>query len=70
MDSKELTVELVRNGLSIPEAANRIGIGKKAFYSKMKGESQFKLCEIQKLKSLLNLSAGRICEIFFADEVS
>ncbi len=70
MDSVELTVELMRNGLSIPEAANRIGIGKKAFYSKMKGESQFKLCEIQKLKTLLNLSTERIGEIFFADEVS
>lgn len=67
MNSKELAAELARNGLSIPEAANKIGIGKKAFYSKMSGESQFKLWEIQRLKELLALSMERINEIFFAD---
>lgn len=65
MNAKELTVELIRHGLSIPEAANRIGIGKKAFYSKLRGESQFKLCEIQRLKELLSLSMERTSEIFF-----
>lgn len=67
MNSRELSAELARHGLSVPAAANMIGIGKKAFYSKMKGESQFKQSEIKKLKELLSLSNERVSEIFFAD---
>ena len=67
MNKTELDVELVRKHLSIPRAANAIGIGKKAFYAKVKGESQFKQIEIQKLKKLLDLSDERVSEIFFAD---
>ena len=67
MNATELTVELARNKLSIPKAANMIGIGKKAFYSKMKGESEFKQSEIRSLKRILNLSDERVSEIFFAD---
>lgn len=67
MNTNELAAELARNGLTIPAAADRIGIGKKAFYSKMKGLSQFKQAEIRKLKELLGLSDERTMEIFFAD---
>ena len=67
MDTRELAAELARHGMSASEAAERIGIGKKAFYSKMKGESQFKLCEIIALQDLLSLTAERVTEIFFAD---
>ena len=67
MNKTELDIELARSHLSIPKAANAIGIGKKAFYAKVKGESQFKQVEIQRLKKLLNLSNERVSEIFFAD---
>ena len=70
MNSNELNAELARNNLSIPKAAEAIGIGKKAFYAKMNGESQFKQTEIAKLKRLLNLSDERVGTIFFADWVS
>lgn len=70
MNTNELAAELARNGLSIPAAANRIGIGKKAFYSKMKGLSQFKQAEICKLREILALTDERTMEIFFADSVS
>lgn len=70
MNSNELSAELARNKLSIPKAADAIGIGKKAFYAKMNGESQFKQNEILKLKKLLNLSDERVGSIFFADVVS
>ena len=50
--------------MSIPAAADQIGIGKKAFYSKMKDKSQFKQAEIKKLKELLSLSNERVSEIF------
>ena len=67
MNKTEMYVELARKHLSIPKAADAIGIGKKAFYAKVKGTSQFKQIEIQRLKKLLNLSDERVLEIFFAD---
>lgn len=67
MNSNELNAELARNNLSIPKAAEAIGIGKKAFYAKMNGESQFKQTEIMRLKKLLKLSDDRVGAIFFAD---
>ena len=67
MNANELNAELARNKISIPKAADMIGIGKKAFYSKMKGESEFKQSEISSLKKLLGLSDERVSEIFFAD---
>ena len=41
MNASELSAELARKNISIPKAADMIGIGKKAFYSKMKGETEF-----------------------------
>ena len=67
MNANELSAELARNNLSVPKAADAIGIGKKAFYSKMKGETEFKQSEIKGLKKLLNLTDERVNAIFFAD---
>ena len=64
MNGSELAAELARNKLTIPKAAKAIGIGKKAFYAKIEGKSQFKLVEIQKLKELLSLSDERMMQIF------
>lgn len=66
MNSNELRAELARSGLSIPQAADKIGISKKAFYCKLDGPSEFKQSEIKALKKLLSLSDTRISEIFFA----
>lgn len=65
MDYNELKSEIVRCGLTIPKAADLIGIGKKAFYQKMRGETQFKQKEIRDLKNLLSLSDERVNELFF-----
>lgn len=70
MNENELRAEIARVGLSIPKIADRIGIGKKAFYCKLSGETQFKQNEIKQLKNLLNLSPDRVSEIFFNDNVS
>lgn len=70
MNRKELAAELARNNLTVPKAANAIGIGKKAFYDKLEGRSEFKQTEIWKLKLLLSLSDERMLEIFFAGDVS
>lgn len=67
MNANELRAELARNGLTVPQAAERIGIGKKAFYCKLDGTSEFKQGEIKALKQLLSLDDSRVSEIFFAD---
>lgn len=67
MNESALRAEIARNHLSIPALANTMGIGKKALYAKMKGESEFKQSEIKKLKSVLSLSDDQIIQIFFAD---
>lgn len=51
MNSDELRAGLARNKLSIPKAADAIGVGKKAFYAKISGKSQFKQNEIQRVTS-------------------
>ena len=66
MNANELRAELARSGLSIPQAAEKIGIGKKAFYCKLEGTSEFKQREIKALKQLLSLSDTRVSDIFFA----
>lgn len=67
MNANELRAELARGGLSIPQAADKIGISKKAFYCKMEGTSEFKQSEIKALKQLLSLTDTRISEIFFTN---
>lgn len=68
MNSNELRAELARNKLSIPKAADAIDIGKKAFYAKISGKSQFKQNEIQRLKMLLHLTSERVVDIFLPSE--
>lgn len=70
MDANKLREKIVENGYSIPKIANKIGIGKKAFYEKLCGKRQFKQKEISSLKRFLFLSSEDIMSIFFADTVS
>ncbi len=65
MDYNALKAEIVKCGLTIPKVAEIIGIGKKAFYQKMRGETQFKQKEICDLKRALSLSDERVIELFF-----
>lgn len=64
--TEKLTGLLAEKSISFPKAANSLGIGKKAFYCKMRGESQFKQKEIVSLKNLLGLSDAELIDIFFA----
>lgn len=70
MNSKELKVEMIRNDISIPKLAEKIGISKKAMYSKISGQSSFNQREISAIADVLELSNERLCEIFFKDLVS
>lgn len=67
MNERELAAELARKGLSFPAAAKLTGMGKNAFYRKMRGESQFRQREMKRLKEILELTDRRISEIFFED---
>ena len=66
MNTGELRAEIARNKLSIPKLASLIGIGKKAMYAKIKGESQFKQEEIRSIKNVLGLTDEKTAIIFFA----
>lgn len=68
MDYNELNSEFAKKGLTIPRVAVMIGIGKKALYQKMRGETQFKQNEIRDLKNILTLSDDRVIELFFCPQ--
>ena len=70
MNVDELRVELARRNISIPELADKIGIGKKSLYQRFKKETQFKQNEILKIKEILHLSNERVMEIFFSPNIS
>ena len=61
----EFKAEIVRNGLSTDEFCEKIGMKRRTFARRMQ-EGNFGLDELHKIKSVLNLSAERMVEIFFA----
>ena len=70
MNYDDLNAEIARCGLSIPKLADKIGIGKKALYSRMRGETSFNQAEIAKISKVLNLDGNKILSIFFNSQVS
>lgn len=70
MKSNELKAEITRCGLKIGEFADLLNISRSALYRKMKGETEFKLIEIQQAKELLHLSTAQTMAIFFDYEVA
>lgn len=70
MNENELKAAIVKRGYTNQQIAEKIGISKTALYRKMKGEVQFRLCEITSIIKELNLKEAEINTIFFADKVS
>lgn len=70
MNPARLKVEIERHGMSVPKLASKIGIGKKAMYQKMRGETQFTQREIGAIAKELDLKKDGLLAIFFADVVS
>lgn len=70
MNEKELMASIARNGKSIPKLATEIGIGKKAMYKKIRGETQFTQREISAITKVLHLCKDDMMTIFFGDLVS
>jgi len=65
MNENALKAQLVRKGYTYETISKEIGISKNALWKKITGKNDFKLPEIQKLKSILNLSEDDFNEIFF-----
>lgn len=70
MKSNELKAEIIRNGFSVKKIADAIGVKESTFYRKLRGDTQFKQCEILALKLTLDLSNDDINDIFFTPQVS
>ena len=67
MNPNELKAEIVRDNMSIPTLAKKLGISKKAMYQKIAGETQFKQKEISAIRNILGLSEETTFAIFFAE---
>lgn len=61
----EFKAEIVRNGLSVDEFCEKTCIKRRTFARRMQ-DGNFGLDELHQIKSVLNLSAERMAEIFFA----
>jgi hypothetical protein len=61
----ELRAEVVRGGMSIDEFCVKIGMKRRTFARRMQ-DGNFGLDELHQIKLVLNLSAERMAEIFFA----
>lgn len=65
-----LRVSIVRSGLTNRAVAKHIGISEQAFYSKLRGDTEFKGSEIKSISVLLGLTPEEIDSIFFKEYVN
>ena len=70
MNQCELKAEIIRNGMSVPEFANRLGMCRSTFYRKLNGKQEFTQGEISMMIEALKLRPDRTMAIFFANAVS
>ena len=70
MNANLLRSKIMEKGYSNIEFAELIGIKKTALYRKLKGITEFKASEIQKISKALNLTNSQIIDIFFVQNVS
>ena len=70
MNLDELSAEMARKHISIPELAVRMKVSKKVLYSRFKGETSFKHDEICRIINILDLNQQKVLLIFFSDKVS
>ena len=70
MNLGELSAEMARQHISIPDLAKSMKVSKKLLYSRFKGETSFKHDEICKIIDILGLNQQKVLLIFFDDRVS
>ena len=70
MKISELKAEIVRNEMNLEDFADKVGIPRTTLWRRFSEPDSFTLGEITRMAKLLNLSAHRATEIFFANYVS
>ena len=70
LDRKQLHGKVIAAGLTLGEVAKRLKINPATMTRKMAGETEFTRAELQKLRTMLNLTAEEFDAIFFADELT
>lgn len=68
MDKVRLEYEMKRRGVTVEQLCKGIGICKASYYRKVRGETEFKQREIQRIIDFLGLDSPM--GIFFAEKVS
>lgn len=70
MNGVELKVERVRSNLTQKQIAERIGMTEISYNRKEQGVREFSISEVNKIAKVLNLSLGRVNEIFFDSKLT
>jgi len=70
LNVNELKAEIVRNGMTIEEFADRTGIKRTTVWRRFENTDGFKLKEIKIIAKVLKLNSERVVDIFFTDRVS
>lgn len=61
-----LREHIERSGLKMGTVADRCGLTYQGLWRKLKGETEFRVPEMQALKDTLNLNPNDMMEIFFS----
>lgn len=61
-----LKAAIIRAGYTQGEYANLIGISQNSLTSRLSGERQFTVDEVDKTKAVLGIDNSEICDIFFS----
>lgn len=70
MRTNELKAEIVRNGMTIEELADTMGIGRTTLWRRLSNPGTFTLKEITDMSKILKVKGNRVLEIFFNENVS
>ena len=62
-----LKAAIIRAGYTQGEYASLIGISQNSLSSRMSGERQFTIDEVDKTRAVLGIDNSELCDIFFAD---
>lgn len=70
MQINELKAEIVRNGMTLGEVADKIGMQRTTLWRRFKNPDEFTMAEVKRIKTVLNLDGDKVLTIFFDHGVS
>ncbi len=70
MYNNKLKAEMLLKGKTADDVCKAAGFSKSAWFRKIAGVTEFTQGEMQAIADLLNLDQQKICEVFFAEQVS